>query len=185
MELFIKNLLVIRCMMIVKLELEKIGLNSYELELGRVFNNEVPVSQQIRKFRIGLLSTGIELLQNKKNLLINKMKKVIIEIINTLKGIIKINIPAHLSKRSDFNFTCIANLFSETAGNTLQQFIIKQRIKWVIDLIWLHGSTLNENSRRWHYICVVHLPTQFKKVSGMNPTCFKQMQLSHIGLESV
>ena len=185
MELSIKNLLGIRCMMIVRLELEKIGLNFFELELGRVVTQEVPASEQILKFWIGLHNSGIEFLENKKILLVNKIKNVIIEIVNPLKGIIKINFSEYLSKKSDFNFTCIANLFSETAGNTIEQFIIKQRIKWVKDLIWLDEFIFNENSRRWDYICVVPLPTQFKKVSGMNPTCFKQMHLSHIGLESV
>ena len=185
MELSIKNLLGIRCMMIVRLELEKIGLNCFELELGRVVTQEVPASEQILKFRIRLLSSGIELLENKKILLIKKITKAIIENVNSLKDVIKTNFSEYLSKKSDFNFTCIANLFSETAGNTIEQFIIKQRIKWVKDLIWLDEFIFNENSRRWDYICVVPLPTQFKKVSGMNPTCFKQMHLSHIGLESV
>ena len=185
MELSIKNLLGIRCMMIVRLELEKIGLNCFELELGRVVTKEVPASEQIRKFWIGLHNSGIEFLENKKILLVNKIKNVIIEIVNPLKGIIKTNFSEYLSKKSDFNFTCIANLFSETAGNTIEQFIIKQRIKWVKDLIWLDEFTLNENSGRWDYICVVPLSTQFNKVSGLNTTCFKQMRLSHIGLESV
>lgn len=185
MELFIKNLLCIRCVMIVKFELEKIGLNCYELELGRFLTKEVPAYEQIRKFWIGLHNSGIEFLENKKILLVNKIKNVIIEIVNPLKDVIETYFSEYLSKRSDLNFTCIANLFFETAGNTIEQFIIKQRIKWVKDLIWLDEFTLNENSRRWHYICVMPLATQFKKVSGLNPTCFKQMSLSHIGLESV
>lgn len=186
MELFIKNMVCIRCKMIVKLELEKAGLTFDLLELGRVHITGTPDFDQLVKFGEGLLSSGLELIKSKKYILVEKIKYVIFEMVHSSADPLKINFSDHLSKKLDFDYTYLANMFSETQGTTIEKFIIKQKIQRVKELIWNNELTLTEISWKMHYSSVAHLCTQFKKVTGITPSIYKHYpQSRHLLLENV
>jgi len=168
----------IRCKMIVEIELNKAGLSFDRLELGRVNILGNPDCLQIEKFEQGLINTGLELIKNKKSLLIGKIKNVVFEMLNNSAEPLKINFSDHLSQELNFDYTYLANVFSEYEETSIEQFIIKQKIERVKDLISCNDLTLTEISWKLHYSSVAHLSTQFKKVAGITPSIFKQNSLS-------
>lgn len=174
MEIFIKNMVCTRCKMVVKFELEKIGLHCFEIELGRVDTIENPSKEQIDKFRIALLDSGLELLENKRNILIEKIKHAIIELVYNTDVQLKTNFSDFLSEKLDHDYTYLANIFSETTGTTIEQSIIKTRIQRAKELIWCNEFTLTEISWKLHFSSVAHLSSQFKRVTGFTPSYFKQ-----------
>jgi len=164
----------IRCKMIVKLELEKAGLTFDCLELGRVHITGTPGFDQMEEFRLGLINSGLELIKSKKSILIERIKYVIFEMLNNSTEPLKTNFSDHLSEKLDLDYTYLANMFSESQGTTIEQFIIRQKIQKVKDLIISNQHTLTEISWKLHYSSVAHLSTQFKKVTGISPSIFRQ-----------
>lgn len=164
----------IRCKMIVKIELEKAGLTFDRLELGRVHITGAPCSQQIEEFSEGLINSGLELLKSKKCILIEKIKNVILEMLNNTAEPLRTNFSDHLSEKLDLDYTYLANMFSQSQGTTIEKFIIKQKVQRVKELIWNNQLTLTEISWKLHYSSVAHLSTQFKKVTGISPSIYKQ-----------
>lgn len=186
MEIFIKNMVCTSCKMIVKLELEKVGLYWDEIELGRVNTTKPPSAEQINKFRIALLNSGLELIENKKSILIEKIKHVIIEMVYTIDTPLKTNFSGYLSEKLDFDYTYLANIFSESEGNTIEQFVIRKRIQRVKEMIWCNELTLTEISWKLHFSSVAHLSSQFKKVTGITPSNYKHSSVSsHALLQNV
>lgn len=178
MEIFIKNMVCNRCKMIVKLELEKVGLYCDDIELGRVQTTKTPSVQQIDKFRIALLNSGLELFENKKGILIEKIKHSIIEMVYDFDTPLKTNFSDYLSKKLDFNYTYLANIFSETVGINIEQYIIRTRIQRVKEMIFCNELNLTEISWKLHFSSVAHLSTQFKKVTGFTPSHYKHSPVS-------
>lgn len=174
MELFIKNMVCIRCKMIVKLELERAGLHYFQVKLGSAVTMEVPTADQLAQFRIGLINSGLELMENKKGILIEKIKNVIIEMVYYLEGQLKTNFSDYLSRKLDLDYTYLANIFSVSEGTTIEQFIILLKIKRVKELIWCDEFTLTEISWKLNYSSMAHLSSQFKKVTGISPSHYKQ-----------
>ena len=172
--------------MVVKLELEKIGLYCHEIELGRVDTTKTPSAEQIDQFRIALLNSGLELLENKRNILIEKIKHTIIEMVYNIDTPLKTNFSDYLSEKLDFDYTYLANIFSETVGTTIEQFIIRNRIQRAKELIWCNEFTLTEISWKLHFSSVAHLSSQFKKVTGFTPSHYKHNPVSaHALLQNV
>jgi AraC-like DNA-binding protein len=165
--------------MVVKLELEKLGLYCNEIELGRVDTTQTPSPEQIDKFRIALLNSGLELLENKRNILIEKIKNTIIEMVYNIDSPLRTNFSDYLSKKLNFDYTYLANIFSDTTGTTIEQFIIRNRIQRAKELIWCNEFTLTEISWKLHFSSVAHLSSQFKKVTGFTPSHYKNSPLSN------
>ncbi|SDM12345.1 AraC-type DNA-binding protein [Daejeonella rubra] len=186
MELFIKNMVCIRCKMIVKLELEKAGLTFDRLELGRVHITGTPGLDQLEEFRQGLINSGLELIKSKKSILVEKIKNVIFEMLNNTAEPLRMNFSDHLSEKLNLDYTYLANMFSESQETSIEQFIIKQKIQKVKYLISCNELTLTEISWKMHYSSVAHLSTQFKKVTGITPSIYKQYpQSRYLLLENV
>jgi AraC-like DNA-binding protein len=160
--------------MIVKLELEKAGLTFDRLEIGRVHITGTPGFDQMEEFRLGLINSGLELIKSKKSILIERIKYVIFEMLNNSTQPLKTNFSDHLSRKLDLDYTYLANMFSESQETTIEQFIIRQKIQKVKDLILSNQLTLTEISWKFHYSSVAHLSTQFKKVTGITPSIYKQ-----------
>jgi len=186
MEIFIKNMVCIRCKLVVKIELEKLGIYCNQIELGRVETIGTPSIEQIEKFRIALLNSGLELLENKRTVLIEKIKHTIIDMVYTMDTPLRTNFSNYLSQKLNFDYTYLANIFSETTGNTIEQFIIGKRIQRAKELIWCKEFTLTEISWKLHFSSVAHLSSQFKKVTGFTPSHYKNSPLSsHSLLQNV
>ena len=165
----------IRCKIIVELEFQKAGVKCISIELGRVEIAGTITPEQIQEVGINLLTYGLELLDNKKNILVERIKNVITEIVHHSDIRLKTNFSDYLSKKLNLDYTYLANVFSEVQGTTIEQFMILHKIQLVKQLISYDELSLTEISWKLHYSSVAHLSTQFKKVTGITPSHFKQL----------
>jgi YesN/AraC family two-component response regulator len=163
------------CQMVVKYELEKLGLNLHMVEPGKVEVFEPVSAEQVLIFKLALIRAGLELMDNKKNILVEKIVCAITEMMDYAHDEFKTNFSYHLSKTLSHDYTYLANIFSESMGTTIEQFIILKKIQRVKQLICYNELNMTEISWKMHYSSVAHLSTQFKKVTGITPSHFKHM----------
>ncbi|PTX43007.1 AraC-like DNA-binding protein [Christiangramia gaetbulicola] len=176
MILYIKYMVSLRCKMVVKEELNKLGLNNIKVDLGMVEIIEEITSAQKKELKKKLLHYGLELLDNKRNILIEKIKSVVVEMIHHSRELPKINFSDHLSNELGYDCTYLSNIFSEVKGITLQQFIIIHKIERVKELLLYNELSLTEISYLLNYSSVAHLSNQFKKITGLTPSYFKKIK---------
>lgn len=176
----------IRCKMMVKAELKKLGLHYVTLSLGEVDVMENITKEQRMQLQTALLKSGLELMDDKKAMLIEKIKNIIVEMVHYTDEVPKVNFSDFLSKKLEYNYTYLANLFSETEGTTIEHFIILNKIERVKEFIIYDELTLTEIAGKLHYSSVAHLSNQFKKITGLTPTFFKSLKHKRrITLENV
>ena len=166
----------IRCKMVVKSELEKLGLHYTIVDLGEAEINEDISAMQRERLGIALRKTGLELMDDKKSILVEKIKAVIIELVHYNEEQLKINLSDYLSEKLNHNYTYLANLFSEVKGTTIEQFYLAHRIEKVKELLVYDELNLTEIAYRLHYSSVAHLSNQFKKMTGLTPSHFKNLK---------
>ncbi len=172
----------IRCKMVVKDELQKIGLHYVVVELGEVDIMEDISDMQREQLTKALLRSGLELMNDKKSMLIEKIKNVIIELIHYSEEPLIINFSEYLHQKLDHDYTYLANLFSEVQGITIEKFMIAHKIERVKELLVYNESNLTEIAYLMHYSSVAHLSSQFKKVTGLTPTHFKQLKNKRLSM---
>lgn len=166
----------IRCKMVVKEELKRLGLHYVSVELGEVEIMEEISTEQQDQFKVALLRSGLELMDDKKSVLIQKIKNVIVELVHYSEEPLAVNFSDYLSQKLNHNYTYLANLFSEVQGTTIEQFIIAHKIERVKELLVYNELNLTEIAYLMHYSSVAHLSAQFKKVTGLTPSHFKQLR---------
>ena len=166
----------IRCKMVVKAELDKLGLNYGVVDLGEVDVKENVTLQQYELLKGALLKSGLELMDDKKAMLIEKIKNVIIEMVHYTDELPKTKNSDYISYKLKHDYTYLANLFSEATGTTIEHFIIAHKIERVKELIIYDELNLTEIAFRLHYSSVAHLSNQFKKITGLSPSQFKQLK---------
>jgi AraC-like DNA-binding protein len=166
----------IRCKMVVKSELEKLGLHYIVVELGEVDVKEEITSTQLDKLSIGLRKSGLKLMDDKKSILVEKIKGVIVELVHYTDDPIKIKLSDYLSEKLNHNYTYLANLFSEVKGTTIEQFFLAHKIEKVKELLVYDELNLTEIAYKLHYSSVAHLSNQFKKMTGLTPSHFKNLK---------
>ncbi len=162
--------------MMVKEELLKLGLHYVIVDLGVVEILEDISQQQHELLKENLAKSGLELLDDKKSILIDRIKNVIIEMIHYTDELPDVNYSVYISEKLQYDYTYLSNLFSEVKGITIQQFIIIHKIERVKELLLYNELNLTEISYLMHYSSVAHLSTQFKKVTGLSPSFFRQLQ---------
>jgi len=162
--------------MIVKEELLKLGLKYVIIDLGMVEILEDITYEQRAVLKVNLLRSGLELLDDKKSILIEKIKGVIIEMIHYTEELPNVNYSDYISEKLDKAYTDLANTFSEVKGITIQQFIIIHKIERVKELLLYDELNLTEISYKLHYSSVAHLSNQFKKITGLTPTYYKSLK---------
>ena len=162
--------------MVVKDELTKLGLHPVVVELGEAEVMETLSPLQHDQIRAALLASGLELMDDKKSMLIQKIKNVIIELVHYSEEPLAINFSEYLSLELDHDYTYMANLFSEVQGITIEKFFISHKIERVKELLVYNELNLTEIAYKMHYSSVAHLSTQFKKVTGLTPSHFKQLK---------
>lgn len=176
----------LRCKMMVKEELKKLGLHYVIVDLGMVEILEDITQKQQDQFKKNLLKSGLELLDDKKSILIEKIKNVITEMIHYSDELPAINYSDYISEKLNHNYTYLANIFSEVKGITIQQFIIMHKIERVKELLMYDELNLTEIAYKLHYSSVAHLSNQFKKITGLSPSFFKLLRHKRMGnLEDV
>lgn len=166
----------LRCRMVVKSELEKLGLYCISVETGQVEVLGPLTDNQMRNFKVALLNAGLELIEDRKIILIERIKTVIIDMIDNSDQPLKTNFSVYLSEMLNLDYTYLANVFSAMQGITIEQFIIANKIRRVKDLISGGELNLTEISWKLNYSSVAHLSTQFKKVTGVTPSHFKHIE---------
>ncbi len=172
----------LRCKMMVKAELEKLDLKYVVVELGMVDILEDITNEQRNKLKENLLKSGLELLDDKRSILIEKIKAVIVEMVHYTDEMPEVNYSEYISKKLGYDYTYLANIFSEVKGTTIQKFIIMHKIERVKELLLYDELNLTEISYKLNYSSVAHLSSQFKKVTGLTPTFFKHLRNKRLGM---
>src|SRR5579859_2250052 len=176
MKLYIKNMVCVRCKMVVKEELSKLGLLYTSVELGEAEVPETITASQLDQLRVALLRSGLEVIDDKKSVIIQKIKNVIVELVHYSEEPLVVNLSVFLSEKLNYDYTYLANLFSEVQGTTIEKFMISHKIERVKELLVYNELSLTEIAYQMHYSSVAHLSTQFKKVTGLTPSYFKQLK---------
>ena len=186
MKLYIKYMVSLRCKMMVKEELKKLGLHFVVVDLGMVEIMENINLEQHDQLKINLLQSGLELLDDKRSILIDKIKNVIIQMIHYAEDLPTTNYSEYISEQLHYDYTYLSNIFSEVKGITIQQFIIIHKIEKVKELLLYDELNLTEISYKLHYSSVAHLSNQFKKITGLSPSFYKRLKQKRKGnLENI
>jgi AraC-like DNA-binding protein len=176
LKLYIKYMVSARCKMAVKEELKKLGLHFIVVDLGEVEIMETLTLEQREELKMGLLDAGLELMDDKRAVLIEKIKNAIVEMVHYTEEPLKVNFSDYLSDKLRHDYTYLANLFSEVQGTTIEQFIISHKIERIKELIIYDELNITEIAWKMNYSSVAHLSNQFKKVTGLSPSHFKQLK---------
>lgn len=166
----------LRCKLVVKEELQKLGLHAVSIDLGTVEILENITKQQKKYFSINLKKYGLELLDNKRNILIVKIKALIVEMIHYSDELPTVNYSEYISEKLGYDYTYLSNIFSEVKGITIQHFIIIHKIERVKELLLYDELNLTEISYLLQYSSVAHLSNQFKKITGLSPSYYKKLK---------
>ena len=166
----------IRCKMVVKDEIAKLGLHYTTVELGEADILENISTVQHDQLRDASLKSGLELMDDKRSVLIEKIKNVIIELVHYSEEPLVIKFSEFLTHKLHYDYTYLANLFSEVQGTTIEKFFIAHKIERVKELLVYNELNLTEIAYLMHYSSVAHLSTQFKKITGLTPSHFKQLR---------
>ena len=166
----------IRCQMVVKAELEKIGLLYTYVKIGEADIIGNVESEQLKQLGLALKKSGLLLMDDKKSILVEKIKSAIIELVHYTEEQIKVNLSDYLSQKLNYDYTYLANLFSEVKGITIEKFYLTHKIEKVKELIVYDELNLTEIAYKMHYSSVAHLSNQFKKFTGLTPSHFKKLK---------
>ena len=165
-----------RCKMAVKDELIKLGLHFVFVDLGEVEIMENISNEQRELLKFDLLQIGFELMDDKRAVLIERIKKVIIEMIHHSDTEIRVNFSNYLSEKLNHDYTYLANLFSEVQGITVEQFVIAHKVERIKELMIYDELNITEIAWKMNYSSVAHLSNQFKKATGLSPSHFKKLK---------
>lgn len=176
LTLYIKNMVCDRCKMAIISELDKQGIAFQSVELGEVVLKEQPAKSKLDPFKVGIEQLGFELIDDKKSKIIERIKAEVIQAIRQPKLKIKTNFSIHLSQKIGKDYSSLSSLFSEVEGTTIEQYMIHQRIERAKELLVYDEITLSQIANQLNYSSVAHLSNQFKKVTGLTPSYFKNLR---------
>ena len=173
LKIYIKNMVCIRCQMVVRSELEKLGLPFVDVKIGEVnISGNVP-EDTLESLDLALRKSGLQLMEDKKSIIVEKIKIAIIELVHYTEDQIKVNLSDYLSEKLQYDYTYLSNLFSDAKGVTIEKFFLIHKIEKVKELIVYDELNLSEIAYKLHYSSVAHLSNQFKKLTGLTPSHFK------------
>jgi AraC-like DNA-binding protein len=180
-KLYVKYMVSLRCILKVKDELKKLRIRYVVVDLGVIEILEDITDEQRKQLKLNLLKSGLELLDDQRSILIEKIKNVVVEMIHYSDELPKVNYSDYISEKLGYDYTYLSNIFSEVKGITLQQFIIIHRIEKVKELLLYDELNLTEISYRLQYSSVAHLSNQLKKITGLTPSFYKQLKQKRQG----
>ncbi len=176
MKLYIKHMVSNSCKTIVRATLKDLGLHCVAVDLGEVEVEGVVPLEQLNQLKVALSTSGHELMDDKKKVLAEKIKKTIIDLIHHIDETIKTTNSDYISRRLEYDYTYLANVFSEVTGTTIEHYIIAHKIERVKELLFYNELNISQIADKLNYSSVAHLCTQFKKVTGFTPTHFKKLK---------
>lgn len=166
-----------RCKLVVKSELEKVGLHPVIINLGEVVLQESALNaEQLTAIQSSFQQLGFEIIDDKKSKLIEKIKTLIVELVHQNDSNLDTNLSHYLSNELHHDYSYLSNLFSDVEGTTIEKYFISQKIERVKELLVYNELSLSEIAYQLHYSSVAHLSNQFKKVTGLTPTHFKKIR---------
>jgi AraC-like DNA-binding protein len=176
MKLYIKYMVSLRCKMVVREELRKLGLVHAIVELGVVETIGDVTESQRQELKTALIMSGLELMDDRKSLLIEKIRHLIIEMIHYADEMPRINYSEYISEKLGCDYTYLSSIFSEVKGITIQQYVIFHKIERAKELLIYDELTLEEIAHKLNYSSAAHLSNQFKKVTGQTPSFFRKLK---------
>lgn len=186
MKIFIQHMVSLRCKMVVKEVIQQSGLQYLSVELGQAEIVGEISDRQYDLLKMALSKYGLAVIENKKSRLTEKIKNVIVELVHYSDEKLLINFSDYLSTKLQYDYTYLANIFSEVEGITVEKFIICHKIERVKELLLYDDLNLTQIAYKLHYSSVGHLSNQFKKVTGLTPSRFKQLKLNRqLALENL
>ena len=166
----------ILCKMVVKSELEKLGLHYIFVDLGEAEIMEDISKEQMDRLNVTLMKSGFELVYDKKGILVEKIKTIIIELVHYTVDQIKVSLSDYLSEKLNCNYTYLANLFSEEMGTTIEKYYLTHKIEKIKELLVYDELNLTKVAYKLNYSSVAHLSNQFKKMTGLTPSHYKNLK---------
>lgn len=176
MKLFIKNMVCNRCKVMVKSELEKLGLTPVSIEIGEILIREDCINSVREQLIINLNSLGLAIIDDRKSQTIEKIKIIILDLVHHSEVVLKINLSNHISDQLNQNYHYLSNLFTEANEMTIEHYFIAQKIERAKELLIYNEHSLSEIAYQLNYSSVAHLSKQFKKVTGLTATSFKKIK---------
>jgi AraC-like DNA-binding protein len=176
MKLLIQNMVSLRCKLLVKSELEKIGLAYHSIELGEVILQKPIEAAQKIELTKALHSSGLEIMDDKNTMLVEKIKNIIVEMVHYSDEFPDFKFSVFLSEKLHKDYHLLSELFSKTKGMTIEHFIIIHKIERAKELIMYDELNLSEIACKLNYSSIAHLSHQFKKITGLTPSFFKSIQ---------
>lgn len=174
--IFIKNMVCNRCILVVQNELDQLGLHAKQVKLGEVVLEKELTAAEKQNLEQVLIPLGFEVIDDKKGRVIEKIKNVIIELVHHQDNESKNNLSEVLSAELNHDYNYLSNLFSEVEGTTIEKYFIAQKIERVKELLVYDELSLSEIAFQLNYSSVSYLSNQFKKVTGLTPSHFKQIK---------
>lgn len=175
-KIYIKNMVCPRCIMVVKAELAKLGIETQSVELGEVTLREKLGEDKKKQLNETLHTLGFALIDDKKSRLIEQVKNLIIELVREENSNLKVNLSDYIADRVHHDYSYVSNLFSEVTGSSIEKYFIAQKIERVKELLVYDELSLSEIAYELNYSSVAHLSAQFKKVTGFTPSYYKQIK---------
>jgi YesN/AraC family two-component response regulator len=175
MKLYIKNMVCTRCKTIVKAELDRIGVLYDAVELGEVTIKDKISSEQRTMLFDALKQSGLELIGDRKNELIEKLKMAIVDLEHYSDENLKMDYSDYISLNVNDHFVSLDTLFSEIEGITIEKYIIKYKIEMVKELLLYNELSLAQIAHKMHYSNITQLSRQFKSITGLTPLHFRQL----------
>ncbi|MFL5746155.1 MAG: helix-turn-helix domain-containing protein [Niastella sp.] len=176
MQLYIKNMVCDRCILAIKEQLQQAGIPYTRVNLGEVELEMEPTPTQLDYLNKGLTAIGFELLDDKKEKLVEKVKNIIIALVHRNEEGNNKKLSALLEERLQLDYHYLSNLFSSTEGIPIEKYAIRQRIERVKELLTYNELSLSEIADQMGYSSVQHLSQQFKKETGMTPSQFRDLK---------
>ena len=174
-RLYVRYMVSLRCKMKVKEELKKLGIKLAVVELGVIELVEPLTEEQLSKLNLNLKKSGLELLDNKRSILVKSIKNIVTEMIHQSEEVPMVNFLDFISEKLGLNYTYLSNVFTEVKGITIQHYIIINKIERVKELLLYQELSLSEIAYRMHYSSTAHLSNQFKKITGLTPSFFRSI----------
>lgn len=185
MKLYIKNMACESCKIVVREALEELNIQPVKIDLGEIETRSALTDNEKKKLNSKIKKAGLELLEKKQGILIEKIRKVMIDYVYHSDEKPKLKFSALLSSKLNASYSYLANFFSEVEATTIEQYLIALKIERIKELILLEEYTLSEIADQLHYSSVAHLSTQFKKVTGLTPSHFKRLKAKRISIQAL
>jgi len=180
MNLYIKYMVSDRCKMAVKEILKNLGIHVIQVELGVVeILNELP-DNTILQLKNALLPLGFELIEDRRAILIERIKNTVIEMVHHSDDMLKVNFSDYLSEKMNYDYTYLANIFSEVQGTSIEHFIITHKVERIKEFIIYDELSITEIAYKMNYSSLAHLSGQFKRITGLTPSYFRKLKLKRL-----